>query len=1398
MVVTDDGSPNLSDSETIVIIVNEVNIAPVLDPVGNQVVDEGVLLSFSATASDADLPSNALGFSLSGAPVGAAINPTTGAFTWTPTEAQGPGVYVFNVVVADDGTPNLADSETITVTVDEANIAPVLDPVGNRVVDEGVLLSFVATASDADVPANGLTFSLSGAVPTGAGITPGGLFTWLPSEAQGPGSYAFDVVVTDDGSPVLNDSESITVTVNEVNAAPVIDFIADQVVDEGVLLSFTATAIDPGDIPANALTFSLSGAPAGAAIDPTSGAFTWTPTEALGPGSYGFDVVVTDDGTPNLNDSESITVTVNEANIAPVLDPVGDRVVDEGVLLGYTATASDGDVPADGLTFSLSGAPAGAAINPTTGAFTWTPTETQGAGAYVFDVVVTDDGVPNLADSETITVTVDEVNVAPVLGAIGPQSGDELTSISFVAAASDPDLPANNLTYSLSGTVPAGASINPLSGVLDWTPSEGQDGIHTFDVVVTDDGSPNLGDSETITVTVNEVNVAPVLGAVGDRSVDETALLAFTATATDADLAANTLTFSLSGAPAGAAINPSTGAFTWTPSEALGGSSATFDVVVTDDGTPSLNDSETITVTVNEVNVAPVLDPIGAKSVNEAALLSFAATASDSDLPADGLTFSLSGEPVGAAITSAGAFSWTPTEAQGPGAYVFDVVVTDDGSPSLNDSESITVTVNEVNAAPVLDPIGAQSGNEGSLLTFAATASDPADIPANALTFSLSGEPAGAAITSAGVFTWTPTEAQGPGAYVFDVVVTDDGTPDLADSESITFTVNEANNAPLLDPVGDKVVDEGVLLGFTATASDSDLPADGLTFSLSGEPAGAAITSAGAFTWTPTEAQGAGVYVFDVIVTDDGAPNLNDSETIAVTVDEVNVAPVLGAVGDKTVDELTLLSFTATATDADLPANTLTFSLSGAPAGAAINPSTGAFTWTPSEAQGPGSYVFDVIVTDDGASNLNDSETIAVTVDEVNVAPVLGAVGDKTVDELTLLSFTATATDADLPANTLTFSLSGEPAGAAITSAGAFTWTPTEAQGAGVYVFDVIVTDDGAPNLNDSETIAVTVDEVNVAPVLGAVGDKTVDELTLLSFTATATDADLPANTLTFSLSGEPLGALINPATGAFTWTPTEAQGAGVYVFDVIVTDDGAPNLNDSETIAVTVDEVNVAPVLGAVGDRSVDELTLLSFTATATDADLPANTLTFSLSGEPLGASINPATGAFTWTPTEAQGGWPYVFDVVVTDDGAPNLADSETITVTVNDTNVAPVLDPIGAKAMNEAVLLSFSATASDSDLPADGLTFSLSGGPPAGAGITPGGLFTWTPTEAQGPGSYGFNVVVTDDGSPVLNDFEAITVTVNEVNSARLATRSSTRASCCRSRRPLRILQIHRPTA
>lgn len=246
-------------------------------------------------------------------------------------------------------------------------------------------------------------------------------------------------------------------------------------------------------------------------------------------------------------------------------------------------------------------------------------------------------------------------------------------------------------------------------------------------------------------------------------------------------------------------------------------------------------------------------------------------------------------------------------------------------------------------------------------------------------------------------------------------------------------------------------------------------------------------------------------------------------------------------------------------------ADSYSFAVAGLPSWASINTATGEITGTPSESDNGVSSV--TVMVDDGQGG-SDSETFNLTIVDVNAAPQLDSIGDQSMDEGALLSFTATASDADLPAQTLTFSLSGEPSGAIITAAGDFAFTPTEDQGPGSYTLDVIVSDGIA---SDSETITVTVNEVNTAPELGAIGDKSADELSLLAFNTTATDTDLPANALTFSLSGSVPSSASITTGGAFSWTPAEAQGPGIYTFDVVVSDGSA---SDSETITVTVGEV--------------------------------------------------------------------------------------------------------------------------------------------------------------------------------------------------------------------------------
>jgi hypothetical protein len=1326
----------------ITLTVTEANQAPVLSGVpASATISELSPYTFTASATDVDLPAQTLTFSLVNGPTGASIGASTGAFAWTPTEAQGPGVYAFSVRVSD-GTANT--DAAISLTVTEVNAAPVLANVPtSATIPELAAYTFTATATDSDLPAQTLTFSLVSG-PAGATIgSSTGVFSWTPAEDQGPGSYPFKVRASDG---VTNTDADITLTVTEANQAPVLANVpAAATIPELAAYTLTATATD-ADLPAQALTFSLVSAPAGASIDGSTGAFSWTPTEAQGPGSYPFAVRVSD-GTANTD--AAITLTVTEVNAAPVLANVpASATIPELSAYTFTATATDSDVPVQTLTFSLVSGPAGATIGASTGAFSWTPTEAQGPGSYPFTVRVSD-GTTNTDAAISLTVT--EVNAAPVLSGVPPSANiAELAAYTFTASATDSDLPAQTLTFSLVNP-PVGASIGASSGIFSWTPTEDQGpGTYPFKVRVSD-GTVNT--DADITLTVVEGNAAPVLSGVpASATVPELAAYTFTATATDSDTPAQTLTFSLdAGAPGGAAIDPGTGVFTWTPSETQGPGDYSVTVRVTDSGSPPLAATATLPIHVTEVNAAPVLASVPASAtIPEQAEYTFTATATDSDVPAQTLSFSLVSGPTGASIgASTGVFSWTPTEAQGPGSYPFKVRVSDG---VVNTDADITLTVTEANTAPVLSNVPASATiPELAAYTFTATATD-ADLPAQALTFSLVGAPSGASIdASTGAFSWTPTEAQGPGTYPFTVRVSD-GTANT--NAAISLTVTEVNAAPVLANVpASATIPELAAYTFTATATDSDLPAQALTFSLVNGPTGASIgSSTGVFSWTPTEAQGPGGYTFKVRVTD-GVVNTDADITLTVT--EANQAPVLANVpASATIPELAAYTFTATATDADLPAQTLTFSLVNGPTGASIDASTGAFAWTPTEAQGPGSYPFTVRVSDGTA---NTDAAITLTVTEVNAAPVLANVpASATIPELAAYTFTATATDSDLPAQALTFSLVNGPTGASIgSSTGVFSWTPTEAQGPGVYTFKVRVSD-GVVNTDADITLTVT--EVNAAPVLANVPTSaTIPELVAYTFTATATDADLPAQPLTFSLVNAPAGASIDAGTGAFTWTPTEAQGPGHYPFTVRVSDGVA---NTDAAIALDVTETNAAPVLSGVpASATIPELAAYTFTASATDSDVPVQTLVFSLVGAPTGATIDGTTGAISWTPTEAQGAGSYPFTVRVTD-GVANT--DAAITLDVTEVNTAPTLSGVPASAtIPPTVAYSFTASSTDADLPAQTLTFSLSGAP-SGAAIDPGtGVFSWTPSSGQGPASYPFSVQVSD-GTATTSASITITVT------------------------------------
>lgn len=195
------------------------------------------------------------------------------------------------------------------------NLPPILLPLPNLSVDEGERFQLNVGGFDPDGDASLLRYELAPGHPDGGSIDPNtGRISWLTNESDGPGSFAFTVLVHDSGSPSLSAMRTYGVVVAEVNQAPILGNMETMSVPAGMQLSIPVRATDV-DLPSQTLRFSLlAGSPVDANIDANTGQITWQPSVSQMPGRYLFNVSVSDNGNPPLSFDRSFEVIV----MAPV------------------------------------------------------------------------------------------------------------------------------------------------------------------------------------------------------------------------------------------------------------------------------------------------------------------------------------------------------------------------------------------------------------------------------------------------------------------------------------------------------------------------------------------------------------------------------------------------------------------------------------------------------------------------------------------------------------------------------------------------------------------------------------------------------------------------------------------------------------------------------------------------------------------------------------------------------------------------------------------------------------------------------------------------------------------------------------------------------------------------
>jgi hypothetical protein len=375
------------------------------------------------------------------------------------------------------------------------------------------------------------------------------------------------------------------------------------------------------------------------------------------------------------------------------------------------------------------------------------------------------------------------------------------------------------------------------------------------------------------------------------------------------------------------------------------------------------------------LNRPPVWTPVGTRRVTEGLRLTFNLRATDPDPFPQLITYGLVQGPVGLTVSTNGVVTWQPSEAQGPSTNLVLVFASDGAVSATNQFE---ILVREQNLPPVWTNPGTRRVIEGLQWTYALKVSD-ADLPVQPLQFTLVSGPEGLTMDTNGVLNWQPSEAQGPSTNRVTVSVSDGS---VSVPQEFDVVVLESNRLPSwVTLVTTRRVSEGALLTFTVQATDTDLPAQRLTYRLVTGPTGMVVTTNGVVSWRPTEAQGPSTNRVRIGVSD-GVAGI--SQEFDVLVFEQNQAPVWTDPGTRRVSEGLQLTFTLKASDADLPAQTLKFGLEQGPAGLTVS-TNGVLSWRPTAAQGPSTNRVQVSVSD-GVVSVSQQFTIVV-----NEPPVVAA-----------------------------------------------------------------------------------------------------------------------------------------------------------------------------------------------------------------------------------------------------------------------------------------------------------------------------------------------------------------------------------------------------------------------
>ncbi len=758
----------------------------------------------------------------------------------------------------------------------------------------------------------------------------------------------------------------------------------------------------------------------------------------------------------------------------------------------------------------------------------------------------------------TLTFDVRGLNRSPQITSPMPSVATEDTLLTYNLVATDPD--GDVLTY---GLVRGPGAINAATGVYTWTPSNNDVGEHTVVLSVSDGRG----------ATVRQTGIIRVQGGADAPTITSTppanalalgADLSYPVTATDPDRN-DTLTYTLEFGPSTARVDRTSGLLTFRPTLADVGPNE-FIVRVTD--STGLFDRQTFAVQVVYGNRAPSItgSPPVIATVGEA--WTYAPTIADPD--GDAMTVSVL-QPSGPSVT-AGIVSWTPTAQQAGRSH--EVILRVQDALGLSGTQRFFVDVVAANSAPLFRSAPTQRAVVSQAYAYDVLTWDPD--PSDTLTLQLVSGPSWLSLVGARL--QGTAQAIHVGAAPVHLRVSD-GRGGVADQRFQVF-VGQGNRPPVFNPPNPPTTAvEDLAYIFPPVVTDPDL-GDVATVSITSQPGGMAIID-GLLRWVPTNAQ-VGARAATLRATDlaGATADLSFTVTVANTNDPPRITSTPVTVGT----EDAAYTYAVTAVDDDAGDSRI-FSLTTAPLGMGIGPTSGVITWTPTQEQ-VGMHPVVAVVTD--AAGASASQSFVVAVSNVNDPPVFLGVAPTTARVGIEYVYAPEVRDYD-PGDTVTILGTTLGTGATL-SAGTLRWRPTAAD-VGTRTF--VLTARDSANAATTRTWTVTVAPDTTPPsVEVTTSPRVVDPGQSVTVTVVATDDDLA--TVTLSLNGQSV-ALSGTGATRTAVVNTTGMSPGPQMLSATATDGTGRTSAAEARFGLRDGSDTVAPVVSVASPQDDQVVTLTS-----------------------------------------------------------------------------------------------------------------------------------------------------------------------------------------------------------